>query len=201
MKPIVIAESATEPITLAEAAANLRADEDDNSPPGYVEQDRILALIRAARVLCEEEIETSLVEKTLEVAVDSFHPRSIELPYGPVRSVVSVTYVDSNGADALLAADQYRINWYAVPQSLVPVYGVCWPAARCDLGSVRVRYMAGYPSADSPPQVVPEPIKQAMHLYVAHYFANREAVDADRLAELPLGARHLLSAYRRGLGV
>lgn len=200
MTPKTITESATEPISLQEAAENLRVSLDNNSPPAYPEASRITKLIKAARQACEEELEISLVEKTLEVAADSF-ASAIELPGGPVRSIVSVNYLDADGADTVLAADQYRFSDYARAPVLLRAFDGSWPSARTDLNSVRVRYTVGYPSTDSPAQTVPEPIIQAMHLCIAHYFANRDAVDVDTLQELPMGVRYLLGKYRRGLGV
>lgn len=197
MNPRVISESTAEPIELAEAVDNLRAA----GSPDAVTGGRISKLITTARKLCEEESGLSLVEKTLERAAHRFDHCGIELPQGPVRTIVSVTYVDTSGDDTVLAADQYRFSRYASPAVLLPAYSVCWPGARCDLDSVRVRYTAGYPSSDSPPEEVPEPIRQAMHLFIAHYYARREAVGDDTLMELPLGARYLLSKYRQGLGV
>jgi uncharacterized phiE125 gp8 family phage protein len=207
MTPKVISESATEPILLAEVVLNLGLQPDDgNSPPGYVQGPRVLSLITTARRACEEELEMSLVAKTLEIAVPTFADCSlrsisgIELPWGPVRSIVSVNYVSTAGVDTVLAADQYRFSTYDTTAVLWPAYGASWPTARNDLDSVRVRYTAGYPVADSPPQTVPEPIRQAMHLLIAHWFANRDAVDVDTLAELPQGVCYLLGKYR-SLGV
>lgn len=197
----IITESTDEPISLDEAAENLRVvDPSGNSPPVYQESARILKLIKAARQACEEELEMSLVEKTIEVTQQSFYPRCIELPAGPVRGIESVTYVDTNGDDQVLAEDQYRLSTSGRTAILWPAYNVTWPSARCETDSVRVRYIAGYP-ADSPPEAIPEPILQAMHLMIAHYFANREAVDQDNLMELPMGTRYLLDKYRQGLGV
>jgi len=195
----VISANTTEPILLDEAAENLRVTAGSDSPADYPEAARIRRLITAARQACEQELELSLVFKTLEISQESFYPYVIELPQGPVRSVVSVTYIDSYGVDQVVSAADYRV--VAHKGLVVPLYGESWPVARCDVDSVRVRYTAGYPSADSPADVVPEPIRQAMHLFIGHYFTNREAVDADNLMELPLGARYLLAKYRQGLGV
>lgn len=197
----VVAITGDEPISVDEAGENLRAALDDNSPPQYVEADRIEKLIRAAREYCEEETEISLVQKTLEVTQDSFYPSRIELPYGPVRSVVSVYYLDPDGVDTLLAADQYRLDIYGSIEALIPAYDVTLPDVRRDTNSIRVRYTAGYPSTDSPPEEIPELARQAMHLLISHLFHNREAVDDARLAEVPLGVRSLLGKIRRGLGV
>lgn len=202
MTPLLISASTTEPILVEEAGENLRAQHDGNSPPTFYEGELIERLISVARQACEEYLELSLVAKTWEVAADSFCCGDIELPYGPVRSIVSVTYVNTDGDDTVVAADQYRISPYGTVPTLRRAYNVSWPSdARTDLDSVRVRYTAGYPSADSPPQEVPELIRQAMHLYIGHYFEHREAVIDGTLMELPLGAKHLLDKMRTGLGV
>lgn len=191
--PRLIACSEVEPITLAQARLNLRVTD-------TAEDARILDLIIAARMACEQELELSLVAKTLEIAQDAFYPYVIALPCGPVRSVVSVTYQHgTTGADVVMDAADYRLNLYE--GTVQPLYGESWPTARCDVNSVRVRYTAGYPGTDSPAEAVPAPIRQAMHLYIGHYFTNREAVDFDTLRELPLGARYLLSTWRQGIGV
>jgi len=227
MEPTVISQATEEPLTLAQAAANLRVDPDDDYPASYPEAERIQSLITAARSALENDLGVSLIAKTLEISLDMWHhahrehyqdggfpyPYSssyfhiyqhamhrrqrIELPYGPVRAIESVKYLDGDGADTTLAADQYRIATVRRMDMLVPAYGVSFPAARCDFGSIRIRYSAGYPSTDSPPETVPEPILQAMHLCIAHWFRNREAVDDGKLAELPLGVESLVWFYRR----
>lgn len=196
----VISESATEPMDLDEAAENLRVVASDDSPAAYPEAARIRSLIKAARQACEQELQLSLVTKTIEWAQNAFYPYAIELPCGPVRSVVSVTYQhNTTGDDVVMSAADYRL--IAHKGLLLPLYGVDWPVSRVDMDAVRIRYTAGYPSADSPAETVPEPIRQAMHLFIAHWFSNREAVDLNTMMELPLGARYLLGTYRQGLGV
>jgi len=206
--PIVIVDATEEPISVEAAAFNLGVDDDGNSPPSIPEPfaTRIAGLIKAARESCEQELESTLPRKTLEVAQDSWWlpdqcQRGIELPWGPVREIVSVTYVDADGNDQVLADDQYRYSRYGRTPMLVPVWGVTWPSVRCDTDSVRVQYEAGYPSDDSPAQEIPEPIIEAMHLLIAHGWKNREAVDDGKFAELPLGVRAKLAPYRRALGV
>lgn len=199
MNPTLISESTTEPISLDEAAENLKALDDGEG--SYFEAPIISRLIKAARQLCENELEMSLIPKTLEFSRDSLCPPCIELPNGPVRSIESVKYTDTNGVEVTLATDQYRLSTSSSMAILRPAYGVSWPSVRCEADAVRVRYTAGYAADDSPAQDVPEPIRQAMHLCISHFYANRDAVDVDSLMELPLGVRALLAPYRQGLGV
>lgn len=229
MTPILISESTTEPISVNEAGFNLHAADDGASPPTYVEAALIARNIKAARKKCEEELGLSLVAKTLEISAVNFYVlmydqtrnpiftdlgyrdnytsfigvNGVYLPGGPVRSIVSVNYLDANGVDTVMPPADYRFSRYARVPLLIPNYGKTWPSARVDLDSVRIRYTAGFPSTDSPPQGVPEPILAAMHLLVAHLHNFREAVHSGTVSvgELPLGVRYLLSSYRTELGV
>lgn len=237
-RPLLIAEGSEEPISVEEAGFNLRAADDGNSPPTYVEAALIGRLIRAAREACERILERSLVRKTLELSSDSFYARTrhvagraaeyveyapgdpltqyygfgnampnalngyLELPFGPVRRIVSVRYLDQNGDDQLLDPSKYRFSAYQTTPVLLPPYGGSWPSIRRDLDCVRVRYEVGYPSDDSPAQTVPEPIRIAMHLLISHWYQNREGVYLNGLtAEMPLGVRDMLMAYRDNMGV
>ena len=202
-RPQIISVSDIEPITLDEAVENLRVvDPQNNSPEIYPESDRILKLITAARQTVEEELDMSLVPTTIQVTQSSLYPTIIALPRGPVRDIISVTYVDTEGYDTVLATDQYRLSTAGHIAMLRPAYGVTWPTdVRTDDESVRVVYSAGY-STDSPPEAVPQAILQAMHLLIGHWFANREAVVVGTItAEVPLSVRYILSKYRTGLGV
>lgn len=228
MIPILISESATEPISVNEAGFNLHAADDGNSPPVYVEAALIARNIKAARKKCEEELGLSLVTKTLEVAVSNFFTltdpsrnpiytdqgyrddysnfigvNGIYLPGGPIRSIVSVNYVNPEGVDIVMPPADYRFSRYTRRPIIVPSYGNYWPSVRTDIDAVRIRYTAGFPSTDSPPQGVPEPIIAAMHLLIAHLHNYREAVHSGTVSvgELPLGVRYLLSSYRTELGV
>lgn len=96
----------------------------------------------------------SLGKQTLELVLDSFPCGAILLPYGPVRSLISVTYIDTAGApQTVLPTD------YAVPgDALRPIAG--WPSSV--RGPVRVRYEAGHDATD--PQLLPA--KHAIALMV-----------------------------------
>lgn len=213
----IIEEDSTEPITLATAAANMRIPYISGA---YLEASRITSLIKAARRKVEQFTGRSLIKRTVELAQTSFYEDAVRLrfydlvhpayspriviPYGPVGAIDSVKYTDEDGVEQTLASDQYKVNRYIDPPEIVPAYDVTWPDVRssAEFDSVRVRYEAGYSADDSPPNAVPDDMQQAMLLYIAHYFENREAVaNLNTMGELPLGAIHLLEPYRVGLGV
>lgn len=196
----VIEEQTKEPITVAQVAANLHVN-------ATIESATLTRLIKAARRRCEEYTGLSLIVRTVEVAFQTFYgepciPPRIVLEYGPVGPIASVTYDDEDNVAQTLAADQYRVDRYTDPPAIVPAYGVTWPANVYAFDAVRVRYDAGFSNDNSPPNPVPDDIVQAMHLYVGHYFENREAINVGNIVSpLPLGALHLLDSHRTGLGV
>jgi uncharacterized phiE125 gp8 family phage protein len=51
---------------------------------------------------------------------------------------------------------------------------------------------AGYANAAA----VPEAIKTAIKMMVAHWYANRETVAAQQMTTVPFAAEHLLMPYR-----
>jgi uncharacterized phiE125 gp8 family phage protein len=232
MKPIIVpgTESAIEPISVEEAGDHLRAANDGGTPPVYVEALLIASLIKSARQACEEELELSLINRRLEVSSDSFNARSvnehdrqhlpgayygfnfygytrthkqyIELPYGPVISVERVNYLDVEGVDQVLDPVEYRISRFFPIPTLQPKYGGYFPEARVDTDSVRIQYNVGYPTGDSPPILIPEPVRTAMLLLIGHYYDNREASTGKiKMLELPVGINFLLGKYRQSLGL
>ncbi|MBK8916484.1 MAG: hypothetical protein IPM64_18105 [Phycisphaerales bacterium] len=70
----------------------------------------------------------------------------IVIPHVPLVSVVSVQYVDSDGATQTVSAADYAVNSHATPSFITPAYGVEWPTTREQEQAVIVTYDAGYAS-------------------------------------------------------
>lgn len=71
---------------------------------------------------------------------------AIVLPHWPVTDVVSVQYVDADGATQTIAAADYELHSDGAPAFVVPAYGVSWPSTREGPAAVIVTYNAGYAS-------------------------------------------------------
>lgn len=183
-----------DPVSLAEAKAHCRVfiPDDDGLIAGY---------LLAARQFVETNLRRVLMTQTWEVTFDYGWPSKtwkqerIELPFSPVQSVVSITYIDSTGATQTLTSDQYKVartdtgEWV-----IVPAYGASWPSVRREMAAVTVRFVCGY---GSNPSDVPEPIRQAILLLVGHWYENREAINVGNIVtELPLAVDALLFPYR-----
>ena len=162
----------TEPVTLEEAWWHLRIDDGGGPNDDWVD----MIGIPAARQWCEQYTGLSIAKRTYEVMLDGFGG-GIELPRGPVSSVVSVVYLDQQGATQTLDQAKYALDAFAVPAMLRPAFSVSWPVAQSSPGSVRVRYTTGFSLQDDSPQTYPLPpsIRVAILQMVAHLFLNREA--------------------------
>lgn len=181
-----VTEPEFEPLTVAQAKAHLYVDDDAS--------DQIIAaLIKVARLKIEGETHRALVQRTLDLEIDGGWPMRgcmpyIALPVNPVASVTSVTYVDGSSPEPTLAAANYTATLRNNASYIVPAYSVTWPTVRNVPGAVKVRFVAGYADVDS----IPEPLVQAMKLYVAHLFYHR----GDEAKPLPPTIEALVSPYR-----
>lgn len=68
---------------------------------------------------------------------------ALPLPFPPLRSIVSVTYDDPDGASQTLAPEAYRVETVNGIPLLVPA-ATAWPEVASGPSAIRVRYVAGY---------------------------------------------------------
>jgi uncharacterized phiE125 gp8 family phage protein len=173
----------TEPVTLADARLHLRVTD-------TAEDTLISALITAAREYCEHYLQRAVGSQTLELALDEFPEGSIELPMGPVTSITSIKYIDTNQAEQTLSGSAYTLDDYSHQSWAVPAYETEWPETLEAANVVKVRYVAG--SATPPSAVL-----AAMKLIIGHLYENREqSIIGVSVTELPLGVKALLDTKR-----
>lgn len=172
MSLTVLAGPQVEPITLAEAKANLRVDIDDDD-------DLINGLIVAARQRFERVTGRQAIEATFDLRLVGFPcGAEIVLPKPPLISVTSITYVDTAGVTQTWGASNYQVEALAGPYAqhgrVRPAYATNWPSARTEtLGAVVVRFKAGY-GVDA--GAVPVDAIRAMHLLMhGWYYGDTES--------------------------
>lgn len=181
--------SSSEPVSLAEAKLHLRVDHDD-------EDDLIQGLIEAAREKAETFTRRRLLETTEILELDRFPlgGGAIKLPWTPLVSVTSITYLDADGDSQTLDSASYRVVADKVSASIALEYDYSWPGTRAVPAAVRVTYVAGFGASASD---VPRAIRQGMLLLIAHWYENREAVAFNAAAmPLPLGVESLFYTQR-----
>lgn len=182
-----VAYPAEYPVTLEEAKAHLRVD-------GTDEDEYINDLIKVANAACELEARRAFITQTFDLFLDAWPDECwIKIPRPPLQSVTSVSYTDYTGATTTLVENtDYLADTNSEPGRIILPYAKYWPTAILQPGpSIKVRFVAGYGTALS----VPEIYKHAIKLTVGHLFENREeVVVAAGLSpvKLPLGVTHLL---------
>lgn len=169
-------------IPWAEAARHLRLDDGDDQQ-AYVEG--LVAVATGWLDGPDGWLGRALGEQVLEARFDAW-PCPLRLPFPPLLSIVSASYVDPNGATQPVTVTDGLLD-------LGPA-----PRVRGRDGDVTIRYRAGYANTENGASTVPAPIRHAILLMVSHYFNNRDAVTvtAAQPAQLPLGVETLLAPFR-----
>lgn len=176
-----ITDATVEPFDLADAKLHLRETLEDAANDAY-----ITSLITTARTAAEDLMERTLLQTTWLHTAEHFD-HEIRLYRGPVISIDSITYIDADGVQQTLDESAYIFDAYANPARIVPAWGTCWPATRCQPGAVAVQYKAGYgTTADS----IPKPIVSWIKLALTDLYEQRS-----RSAERPV----LPQEFARGL--
>jgi uncharacterized phiE125 gp8 family phage protein len=192
MKPKIIVYPTTEPLTLAECRLHLRVDPTETDSDGnetHPDDALILGLLSAAREHCENFLGMTISPTTYELALDEFDG-PVDLPWGPVNTVTSVTVGEES--DALQDPATYVFDNFSTPARLVPV--TTWPTGS-DTNYIRIIYTAGFED-DSDSPAVPAVILAAIKLTMGYYYENREDV-----VDLPGAAQALLRPLRVRLGM
>lgn len=197
----VLEPPAAEPLTLAEVKLHCAVD-------GNEFDTLLTSLITAARQYVEKIGGRALITQTWQLQLDCFPCNlcgRIELPGGPAQSIESVKYIDTDGDEQTMAEADYVLRPTGGNSLLCLGFDKAWPDYRYQDGEypVKIAYVVGYPynSEDSPAEPptinVPESIKQAMKLLIAHWYQNRETVVIGSTVErLPLAVESMLGLDR-----
>jgi len=118
-----------------EAKAHLRVSgTDDNT--------YIAGLVRAARMFVEQYSGHALV--TAQYRMSRSTIEELELPWAPLQSITSATYVDSGGTTQTVGTSIYTTDTYAMPGKFLLAYNQTWPTVRGDNNCVTILYKAGW---------------------------------------------------------
>lgn len=177
-----------EPLSLAEARAHLRVD--------HFDEDGVLAgFILAARSHIETVCGLALCTTSYTLTLDDFPAgQGIALTRDPVQSVTAIRYVNDAGTLVTWSGAEWEADVNTAPARVRPRDGYRWPSVADRLAAVQVEFVAGYGG----PELVPQPIMQALRLLVGHFYEHREAVQSGgSVVELPFAVDALLAPYRR----
>lgn len=175
-----------------------------NLDADITQDDALLSgLISAAREHIESVTTLVLVDSIFEMRINEYPcDGEIRLPVQPLIGVIDVQHIGNDGEYVVLSTE----DWIAVadePPRIVQNWnGTFWPAIAARPGGVIVTFRAGYESAGSPQDAtkIPNAVKTALKMLVAHWYEHREATSTDHRntpTEIPLGVDVLLQPYRR----
>lgn len=194
LKPIEV-EDTHLPVSIETVKAHLRVDTDD-------EDDLIEAYLRAAGREFERQTSRGLFPTLYEWRLDAWPCSGEELPFGPVREVTSLAYIDADGE----TQDIDEANWSMVLSDrgarVVYAEGYTPPAPGRAVDGVAIRFWAGHDARNDAASeseehlALPRSADMALLLMVAHWYQNREAASAQTLAEIPLGAAQMMAGLR-----
>ena len=147
------------PVTLVEAKEFMRVD-------GTDQDDVITAMIAAATSWAEGVTRRAFIDRLLEVRMGSLPVGAcrVVLPFPPVRSLVAITYVDTDGAPQVINTGDVTLD--PLFGIVTPNVGVSWPTVR----SVTFEYNAGYGGAAAD---VPQQIRQAILVATSQMYEYR----------------------------
>lgn len=190
----------TEPIDLATARLHLRLDT-EGSPPSHPDDSLVEALITVARESVENYTELTVAVNDFQLKLDEFPVDAINLGTWPVNSIISITYIDGNGATQTLSPGDYALDNFSKPAQITLAYGKTWPQVRAQANAVTVAFEAGFNGDTSPIQnEMPKALKQAMLLTITDLYENRGAIVSKQNYEIPVTAQYLMQPYRINMG-
>jgi uncharacterized phiE125 gp8 family phage protein len=186
MPSILLSGPAAEPITLAEAKQFIRVEHDDDD-------DVVSALIVGSRIHVEAQTRRALITQSWRLTRDVW-PETGCLPVlpVPVKTLDAVRVYKSDGTTQTIDAAAFVLDKAAAPARLAFTRGAL-PAPERPVAGIEIDVTCGYGDAAD----VPEALRQAIRLLVAHWYENRGLIAVGReVAVLPQTVSSLIAPYR-----
>lgn len=174
-----------EPLALAVVRGHLRIDD-------AAEDELLSSLIRTGREHLERETGLCLMVQGWRLCLDRW-PESGVVPIarGPVRSIDDIRIYDADGVEALLATADAVLDGHARPARL-RLRNPPQPAQA--MNGIEIDFTAGMAEAANE---LPDTLKRAMLVHIAHMFAFRGVVSVDQQpAGMPDGYERLIAPFR-----
>jgi uncharacterized phiE125 gp8 family phage protein len=187
MSMVMTAAPAVEPVTLAEAKAHLRVD-------GNAEDAYISSLVVTSRLQIEAALGLALMPQSWRLTIDAWpHGDALELPIRPVQQIRSIEVTHAIGVATTVSPSSYLLDGHGLPARLV-LTTLSPPLPEVPADGIAIEMIAGFGPAASD---VPQPIRHALLLLVAHWFECREPTSTGKPATgIPDAVNALLAPFR-----
>ncbi|MCB1522113.1 MAG: head-tail connector protein [Hyphomicrobiaceae bacterium] len=188
MAMVLTSGPAIEPITIEEAKAHLRID-------GTSEDALIASLILTSRLHIEAALDLALVDQSWTLLLDRV-PRSgiVKVPISPLQSIDSIATIDREGLSTVVATETYTVDVASRP-ARIAFDAERVPSSNARLNGIEITLTAGYGATAAE---VPDPIRQALLLLVAHWYEHRDPIEIGvPSTAIPQSVNRLLHPYRQ----
>jgi uncharacterized phiE125 gp8 family phage protein len=176
-----------EPVTLAEAKAQLRVDFNDD--------DAIIGrLISTAVAFTDAKgaLGKAMITQKWRQYVGT-DPGVVRLLINPVQTVTAIRFFDPDGNEQFDNVQNYSVfatNGFTIIQ---PKPGFDWPETENRPDAIGVEYEAGYGDA---PSDVPQTVRHALMMLIAHWYERRENTADGKPQTVPFGFEELIGIER-----
>lgn len=179
------------PVSVSDVKSHLNINiaDDDSLLSGY---------ILAATAMLEARANRCFVTQSRTLKMNGFgdnryvHGRTIMPPRSPLKSVTSISYINSVGTSTTVASSDYVVSTGEKPGRISEAYSATWPATYGQADDVTIVYVAGHSTVASG---VPANVQHAIKMVVGHWYRNREAVLVGTVStEVQMGVDALLES-------
>lgn len=186
MSSLLLVPPAAEPLSLADAKAYLRVEHGDDDAV-------IAALIAAARTHVEGATRRALITQSWRLTLDHWPVRGrFTMTPVPLRRLLAVRVRRADGTADAIDVAAFTLDAAAAP-AIVSFAPGSLPAPGRTPAGIEIDFEAGYGDA---PTDVPEPLRQAVRLLVAHWYENRGLIDRGGAVPPAASIGALIAPYR-----
>jgi len=185
MSFLLLTPPALEPVALDEMRSFLRVDQTG-------EDEAIAALIAGARIHIEAQARRALITQSWRATLDGWPADGrLLLTPAPLQSLTAARVYDEDGSTRTADPQAFVLDRGGSSLAFMP-----WalPAPGRSALGIELDFVAGYGDTALD---VPEPLRQAIRLLVAHWYENRGlAAIGHEFAMLPQTVAALIAPYR-----